>query len=92
MTPAERTIACTDENSFYKNKVEKGYAYLIKEGNRLKKLYGIKYFDLTMVFADNDEILYADPCCHLNETGNRYIAEFIGKIINDHFESGTRRE
>ena len=35
---------------------------------------GFHYFDLTGIFADHRETLYADACCHLNERGNELLA------------------
>ena len=34
----------------------------------------INYFDLTGIFADHQETLYSNACCHLNERGNELLA------------------
>jgi len=64
----------------YKKWVELGYPYLIKEGEYIKQ-QGIRYYNLSMIFANNTEPLYVDTCCHLNEKGSEIIAETIGKIL-----------
>ncbi len=38
---------------------------------------GIRFDDLTMVFADVAEPLYQDDCCHLNRHGNELLARAI---------------
>ena len=35
---------------------------------------GVNYHDLTQIFADNQETLYRDDCCHLNARGNELLA------------------
>ncbi len=79
MTQEERNIALND-NSTYKEGAEKGYPYLIKAGEKMTQS-GVNFHDLTMIFADNDQILYKDDCCHLNEKGYSIIGTAIGKII-----------
>ncbi len=38
---------------------------------------GVAVVDLTGMFGDVTETVYADDCCHLNELGNRLMAERI---------------
>lgn len=75
------------ENQPYKPGVENGYPYLRKEGKDLRH-HGVNFFDLTMIFSNNDEILYADDCCHLNEKGYRIIGAAIGKTIVGYSKEG----
>jgi hypothetical protein len=42
---------------------------------------GIPAFDLTGVFADTAETIYADACCHVNAHGNDLIANAIAEAI-----------
>jgi len=70
------------EDHMYKKGVEKGYPYLIEEGKDLVN-QGVKFYDLTMIFANNKELLYKDICCHLNEKGYNIIAITIGKVIRE---------
>ena len=41
------------------------------------------YPDLTMLFAGNDEVLYIDGCCHLNQRGNALKALEIARVIRE---------
>ena len=79
MTQEERSVAIS-ENQPYKRGVGPGYPRLIEAGEELRRR-GISFHDLTMLFANNDETLYIDTCCHLNERGYGMIAEAIGKVI-----------
>lgn len=81
LSPEERTIAYSAHDGSYKDEVEKGYPDLIRTGKILRDDYGIDFYDLTMIFKDNDAILYHDTCCHLNESGYKLVAEFIGNTI-----------
>ncbi len=68
------------ENQPYRESVKKGYPYLIEFGNDLIS-QGVYFKDLTMLFKNNDEILYKDTCCHLNKKGYRLIAAAIVDYI-----------
>ena len=56
--------------------VRKTYPQLAQLGERLRG-QGVKFFDLSRIFADVPETLYIDWCCHLNERGNRLLADQI---------------
>ncbi len=79
MTQEERSVAIS-ENQPYRRGVGPGYPRLIEAGEELRRR-GISFHDLTMLFANNDETLYIDTCCHLNERGYGMIAEAIGKVL-----------
>ncbi|MDP8235704.1 MAG: hypothetical protein P9M08_04930 [Candidatus Erginobacter occultus] len=79
MSAAERRIAVKRKHP-YRKPVERGYPLLIEAGFRLRR-EKINFQDLTMLFQDNDEILYADDACHLNARGYRLVAEEIGRFI-----------
>jgi len=36
-----------------------------------------------MLFAGNDEVLYIDGCCHLNQRGNALKALEIARVIRE---------
>ncbi len=78
MNDEEREIGWLDGHA-YKEGVEKGYKHLIEEGKGLVAA-GVPFHDLTMMFADNEEVLYSDACCHLNEKGYNFI---IDRIVDD---------
>ena len=44
---------------------------------------GIPIYDLTMLFASESRTVYRDSCCHLNELGNRLMAETIVSKIRE---------
>ncbi|MEM7031761.1 MAG: hypothetical protein AAF629_19560 [Chloroflexota bacterium] len=74
------------ESHRYHRAVKKGYPTLIKIGETLAQ-QGLRFHDLTMIFADNDDPLYIDTCCHLNKQGYAIIAQQIGETINKTLEA-----
>lgn len=75
----ERAIALTGEGVYEKAATE-GYPYLIEAGEQLPEA-GVNFTDLTMMFGDNDEVLYSDNCCHFNKRGTSLIVREIGRVI-----------
>ena len=59
--------------------VERGYPQLQQEGRALRAR-GVWFTDLSMVFANHEETLYHDDCCHCNPQGYRIVA---GRIIDE---------
>lgn len=70
------------ENHPYAGPARLGYPYLIAKGELLKKS-GVPFHDLTMMFKDNNEVLYRDACCHFNEKGYDLIIDEIAKNIQE---------
>ena len=60
--------------------VARGYAYLQAAGRLLGEA-GVSFHDLTGVFAEIDDPLYVDSCCHVNERGNRLLGEAMARAI-----------
>lgn len=60
--------------------VRGGYPLLRRQGALLKR-EGVPFFDLGMVFRDTPESVYIDPCCHVNDLGNRIMANEIAATI-----------
>ncbi|MBI2499723.1 hypothetical protein HYV88_05765 [Candidatus Woesearchaeota archaeon] len=60
--------------------VKRGYPYLKGKLKELEKK-GINVVDLTMVYKDVNQQVYCDTCCHVNEVGNRILAEEIARHI-----------
>lgn len=56
--------------------VRETYPQLAQLGERLRER-GVKFSDLSRIYADIPETLYIDWCCHLNERGNRLLADQI---------------
>jgi hypothetical protein len=72
-------------NHPYRAGVVKGYPLLRTISTELTK-NEVNFYDLSMVFADNDEILYMDQCCHFHQRGNDLLGKIIGKSIVDSFK------
>jgi hypothetical protein len=79
MSPAERSLAIFP-NHPYQNGVEQGYPLLIEAGNQLVKR-GVRFHDLTMLYADTAEPVYRDSCCHFNERGNEMLAAAVARAM-----------
>lgn len=78
----EAVIALKPEFIPYATSVPTGYPLLRKAGEDLRQR-GVHFQDLTYVFASHPEPLYKDACCHISDPGNKIMAEFIGKAIQD---------
>ena len=52
----------------YRDAVAKGYPRLIATGRDLRR-DGMAFHDLTQIYADHEETLYRDSCCHVNRNG-----------------------
>jgi hypothetical protein len=79
MGEAERRLAIR-EDSPVRGPIEHGYARLREAGAALAA-EGVAFSDLSGVFRDVADPVYVDDCCHLNERGNRLLAEAIGRIM-----------
>lgn len=79
MGEAERRLALSSESPF-KEPAEAGYPHLIRAGEGLRA-EGVRFHDLTGLFAGVPEPIYSDNCCHLNEAGNRLLARRIAESI-----------
>jgi hypothetical protein len=79
MGDEERRVAFL-ESTVVKAPVEQGYPLLRKEGATLPTL-GVRYRDLTQLFAGRTEVLYRDNCCHVNQAGNEVLAEAVAGAL-----------
>jgi hypothetical protein len=68
------------ENHPYRTSVEQGYPCLIAQGRDLAAR-GVHFFDMTMIFENDETPLYDDDCCHLNSRGYNMIASFMAGAI-----------
>lgn len=57
-----------------------GYPMLQREGAGLRA-EGVAFTDLTMIFADHEEPLYTDTCCHFGQRGHAIVAEHVAAAI-----------
>ena len=64
----------------------KAYPLLMDCGRRLQA-EGVKFFDLSDIFAGHTETLYVDICCHLNQRGDELLAEHMMRriVANERF-------
>lgn len=69
-----------DAESRWRPGIEAGYPHLLKAGAELHS-EGVRFYDLTQIFADVREPLYFDTCCHFNKRGNMILAAEIARII-----------
>ncbi|MEM7050802.1 MAG: hypothetical protein AAF604_14135 [Acidobacteriota bacterium] len=81
----ERQKAYSTERR-YRAVVQAGYPLLQQAGARLVA-DGVAFHDLTMLFAQVEETLYIDDCCHLNQRGNELMAAAIGEILEAELDS-----
>ena len=82
LTENELSIAYEHTTFSYKTAVQKGYPFLISEGEGLIA-QGVNYYDLTLIFKDEKASVYNDKCCHFNDYGYDVIAnEMSDRIIN----------
>ena len=75
----ERRIAIKEDHS-YARSVRSGYPELRARGRELTQR-GVNFVDLTNVYANIREPLYADNCCHVNAAGRRIVIEAIARTI-----------
>jgi len=64
----------------YKWAARLGYPLLVESGAGLAER-GVRFVDLTMIFADVRETIYRDACCHYTRSGYRMVAERIAREI-----------
>lgn len=78
-TEEERRVAI-EQKPRYREIVELGYPMLSRAGAALAA-DGIRFHDLTMMFADVEESVYRDTCCHLNAHGDDLLAAEITRLV-----------
>lgn len=85
--PEEQKVAFATTRKFlkYGQAAAIGYPLLISEGQRLRDR-GIRFHDLTLLFANVDEPIYVDSCCHYNAHGNEMLARAIARFIIEALE------
>lgn len=65
----------------YMQAVTKSYHLLQETGLSLKNDHGVAFTDLTMIFKEEKEAVYADFCCHFNPYGIQQINKEIASHI-----------
>ncbi|MFI5349414.1 MAG: hypothetical protein ACHQ2Z_07715 [Elusimicrobiota bacterium] len=79
LTPVERKDAWREDHP-YAPGARAGYPLLRAQAPGLLRS-GVKFHDLSRVFADSHEDYYMDTCCHVNEAGDRVLARAIAAAI-----------
>ena len=79
MDAAEQAIAIEDDH-MYAAPAREGYPYLRGQAEVLQAA-GVRFRDLTDLYAEEPRPVYTDACCHLNELGCRLIAELAARDI-----------
>ena len=79
LDPAERKLAYSEDQK-YRVHVEQGYPWLQKFGAQLKT-QGVRFDDLTRLFAEEQQATYRDDCCHYNRRGNELLADEVARVI-----------
>ncbi len=87
MGEAETQFA-TNNVSIFHVPIERCYPKMRANADRLRRA-GVSFGDLTQVFADSPEPLYIDDCCHVNDAGDRIIANAIARHIRAAWNQST---
>jgi len=69
--------------------VANGYPLLAQAGERLRS-DNVHFHDLRMVFAQIEEPLYIDHCCHVNRKGSEIMAERMANLISADLSNGDQ--
>lgn len=80
LTPEEREVAYDPDFTGYE-RVPLAYPLLREEGRRLREDLGVRFVDLTQLYADEPGTIYNDFCCHVNQLGAARMAEAIAAAI-----------
>lgn len=71
---------CYSDSIEYGHIVKQGYPLLRTAGDSLRS-GGVRYFDLSQLFARTTDTLYVDPYCHVNHQGSEMLADALGKCV-----------
>jgi hypothetical protein len=82
MSPQERALAI-DEKAPHAALIRDGYPRLRAAGERLRAA-GVAWTDLTQIYAQVEEPLYEDSCCHVSEEGSRRMADAVADEITSY--------
>jgi hypothetical protein len=76
----DEAVIAIDETSLMRKGVQACFPRMRAQSSRLIEA-GVRFTDLTQVFADHPESLYSDSCCHLIPAGNQILARAIAARI-----------
>lgn len=78
MNPEEQATAL--RVSAINQAAQKAYPLLVQKGRELAA-EGLRFHDLTALFATVAEPIYVDNCCHYNPTGSQRLAAAVAKSV-----------
>ena len=73
MGPKERSVAIAPDGN-YAQRVSVAYPLLQAAGAQLAE-EGVLFHDLTTVYAEVQEPIYVDTCCHVNQRGSQLMGQ-----------------
>ena len=79
LTPEELVTAFREDHP-YRIGVVKGYPELLSAGERLRR-QGVDFHDLTNLYRETPQTVYADDCCHPNHKGYALVAKEIAGLL-----------
>jgi hypothetical protein len=79
MSEAERAVAVHASQPYAKS-IPLAWPLLRAAGRELAA-EGVRFHDLTLVFAGVPEPLYVDDCCHVGPRGNEILAQEVGRAL-----------
>ncbi|MCX7716882.1 MAG: hypothetical protein N2111_00560 [Candidatus Sumerlaeaceae bacterium] len=85
LTEQERKQAF-EENNACRPSVLAGYPLLRERGARLSA-QGVRFEDLSMIYRDKPQTLWADVCCHPNREGYEIVARRVGQRIREYMDT-----
>jgi hypothetical protein len=87
LTEEERRQAF-EENNACRPSVLAGYPLLRDRGARLAA-QGVRFEDLSMIYKDKSQTLWADVCCHPNREGYEIVARRVGERVREYLDSSA---
>ena len=87
MTPEERRANVRPDHAYGRHAAA-AYPLLVERGRTLPGR-GIRYTDLTMLYADVEPPVYRDRCCHFNELGERLLVRAIAGAVRTDLEAAS---
>lgn len=88
LTAWERAHAFVADHP-YREGVDQGYQILRELGRDLSD-YDVEFIDMTMLFKNYSETIYADNCCHYNRRGYEMMAERLAVAVAENLLKSNR--
>ncbi len=69
--------------------IPRWYPVLSARGRDLRA-NGVRFHDLTRLYADTPDTVYVDRCCHVNRLGNALMAERIASVVIEYYSTPVK--